>query len=90
MNIEEEVRKVNEFKINLPDSHSPVHQVHNEGNFNVTSIIERLSRMHSTLSTGKLTNQVKLTQEMGDEFAAFKKYHQQLQATKRIEIEKNE
>ena len=52
-------------------------------------IIKRLSNKQSMLGQGQLVDNAKLDLKMGEAFDQSKKYHLQLQAMHRIELEKN-
>lgn len=57
-----------------------VRLIHTEGSFQVNAIVERLNAMQSTLAKGELSNKGRLDKELGDQFDAFKQYHESLQA----------
>ena len=52
-------------------------------------ILKRLSNKQSLLAPGQLVNNAKLDLKMGEAFEQSKKYHLQLQAKHRIELERN-
>lgn len=57
-----------------------VRMIHTEGSFQVNAIVERLNAMKNTLAKGEISNKGRLDKELGDQFDAFKSYHENLQA----------